>query len=323
MLPTGAAFTTELKEFRSQSPEFVSAIGFIDGALKYATIKVTLSLQMEQPNFVSRPIYEVRVRPTTNRCDAATHKRRIVVQAMEDFTNSRQAAAPASVGRLQQTSEFWTWIRTEQGLVDGMWQGLIICAPVAFLVVCVATNNLVLATFSILCIAGVVCSVLGAGEFYFGWSLGTAESISAVIIIGLSVDFTLHLAHMYADSMRADRESRASHAAVTMGVTVVAGAVTTVGAGVLMLFCQMTFFTKVRSLQAEQCAVAECSQPYLGVAFVQMGTLITLTIVFSIATALLPFLALCAVLGPENEVGKISLMAKRAYAMCRCRRAAA
>jgi len=276
VLPTGAAFTTELKEFRSQSPEFVSAIGFIDGALKYATIKVTLSLQMEQPNFVSRPIYE----------------------AMEDFTNSRQAAAPASVGRLQQTSEFWTWIRTEQGLVDGMWQGLIICAPVAFLVVCVATNNLVLATFSILCIAGVVCSVLGAGEFYFGWSLGTAESISAVIIIGLSVDFTLHLAHMYADSMRADRESRASHAAVTMGVTVVAGAVTTVGAGVLMLFCQMTFFTK-------------------------MGTLITLTIVFSIATALLPFLALCAVLGPENEVGKISLMAKRAYAMCRCRRTAA
>ena len=30
-----------------------------------------------------------------------------------------------------------------------------------------------------------------------GWALGIAESIAAVIVIGFSVDFTVHLAHMY------------------------------------------------------------------------------------------------------------------------------
>lgn len=33
-----------------------------------------------------------------------------------------------------------------------------------------------------------------------------------------------------------------------MGVTVIAGAVTTFGAGAVMLLCQMVFFTKVRGL---------------------------------------------------------------------------
>ena len=128
-----------------------------------------------------------------------------------------------------------------------MWQGLMLCGPVAFIVVCVATDNIILAFYSIVCIAGIVSCVLGAGEHYMGWSLGIGESISAVIIIGLSVDFTLHLAHMFAETDKPDRESRVAHAAVTMGVTVIAGALTTMGAGAVMLFCQMTFFTKVRA----------------------------------------------------------------------------
>ena len=38
--------------------------------------------------------------------------------------------------------------------------------------------------YAVLCIAGIVSSVLGAGYFYFGWALGVPESISAVICIG-------------------------------------------------------------------------------------------------------------------------------------------
>ena len=35
-----------------------------------------------------------------------------------------------------------------------------------------------------------------------------------------------------------------------MGVTVVAGAATTLGAGLVMLLCQLTFFTKVHAVAA-------------------------------------------------------------------------
>ena len=116
-------------------------------------------------------------------------------------------------------------MRTEQGLVDGMWTGLALCGPAAFLVLCAATNNVILAlyaalgrarantpgltdttlrclpgSYAVVCIAGIVASVLGAGENYFGWSLGIAESISAVIVIGFSVDCTLRPACMCSSS---------------------------------------------------------------------------------------------------------------------------
>ena len=47
-------------------------------------------------------------------------------------------------------------------------------------------------------IIGIVACVLGMCHAVFEWELGIAESIAAVIVIGFAVDFTVHLAHMYA-----------------------------------------------------------------------------------------------------------------------------
>jgi len=69
-----------------------------------------------------------------------------------------------------------------------MFMGLALCGPVAFLVLCAATNNLYIALYAVVCISGIVASVLGVGQHFMGWSLGVAESISAVIVIGFSVD---------------------------------------------------------------------------------------------------------------------------------------
>eukprot|EP01050_Picozoa_sp_SAG11_P022057 SAG11_NODE_4067_length_2081_cov_1.993946_2_plen_93_part_00 len=52
------------------------------------------------------------------------------------------------------------------------------------------------------------------------WALGVAEAIAAVIVIGFSVDFTVHFAHMYIESDETSREGRFRYAAQTMGVTV-------------------------------------------------------------------------------------------------------
>ena len=53
---------------------------------------------------------------------------------------------------------------------------------------------------AIVTVAGIVGCVLGLCKFYLDWGLGVAESIAAVIVIGFSVDFTVHLAHMYVES---------------------------------------------------------------------------------------------------------------------------
>lgn len=59
------------------------------------------------------------------------------------------------------------------------------------------------------------------------WGLGVAESIAAVIVIGFSVDFTVHLAHMYSEAGHVEglrlRSERMASSARTMGVTVTMG----------------------------------------------------------------------------------------------------
>merc|ERR1711871_1785958 len=84
-----------------------------------------------------------------------------------------------------------------------------------------------------------------------GWSLGTAESIAGIIIIGFSVDYVVHLGHMYMDAGAeglTTREERFRFAAEKMGGTVAGGAITTAGSGLVMLMCELTFFTKMAVL---------------------------------------------------------------------------
>ena len=69
-------------------------------------------------------------------------------------------------------------------------------------------------------------------------------------VIGLSVDYTIHLGHMYVHAgveMGYDhRAERAKYSIETMMGTVLGGAITTCGAGCFMFLCVQTFFYKVR-----------------------------------------------------------------------------
>ena len=85
---------------------------------------------------------------------------------------------------------------------------------------------------------------------------------------------------MYVVAAAHDREDKLATAATNMGVTVVAGGVTTLGSAIFMYFCQLTFFSK-------------------------MATLITGTIAFSLVYSLLFFMPLCAVFGPEGDILKL------------------
>lgn len=267
-MPTGAAFLSSLKAFRALNPQHATNIGVINGDLKFASISMITSLIRRQPHGVTEPVFQV----------------------ITKFVEETNARAPASAKTAVFKSMWFGWMKTEEGLVSGMFIGLALSSPVAFLVLCAATDNLYLAFYAVVCIAGIVAAVLGAGQHFMGWSLGVAESISAVIVIGFSVDYVVHLGHMYAESESNDRESRMTHSATTMGVTVLAGAITTFGAGIVMLFCQMVFFTK-------------------------MATLISMTIAFSFLTAMGPFMAAVALFGPEGDQGRISVWLKQ-LAVC-------
>ena len=108
--------------------------------------------------------------------------------------------------------------------------GMAIAFPLAFAVLMAATMNWAIALLAIYSVMAICASVLGFCEL-IGWNLGTGEAIAGVMVIGLSVDYTIHLGHMYADAEHMvgakTRKERFEFAAEKMVSTVCAGALTT------------------------------------------------------------------------------------------------
>ena len=130
----------------------------------------------------------------------------------------------------------------------------------------VATNNLIVASAAVLTIFAVVACVLGI-MVLVGWQLGMTESVCLTILAGFCVDYIVHFAHSFKECP--DRSSRQARAAYAMGhmcarqfhparigpslhltpnagrcrgISVLSGALTSLGASSLLLFCTLQFF---------------------------------------------------------------------------------
>jgi hypothetical protein len=268
LLPSGQLFVDSLTTFRD-APEHYSTygdlIGVIDGELRFLVVAVQTTLLYHQQSSTVLEIADV----------------------FDKFMADRNAVAPPGIHDGFQTGgRTWTWAITRQGLVTNVFQGLSISFPAAFLTLLFVTRNLVISGLAIVTIAGIVGMVLGMCKFYLGWGLGVAESLAAVIVVGFSVDFTVHFAHMFEESEEAGRVQRMAFAARTMGVTVLMGGLTTLGAGSFLFMCTLVFFYK-------------------------FTILVISTIVFSMLAAIFFFMPLLATLGPEGDFGNIDAIAVR------------
>ncbi len=159
------------------------------------------------------------------------------------------ANAPAGVANALQTGYFtWTWMRTQEALVKNTAQGLFICFTMAFAVLLASTLDLRVGVLATVTIAGVVVTVMGVGvRGIMRWDLGIGESIAAVILIGLSVDYCVHLANAYCEADPrecATSEARTQRALGVMGISITASAVTTVISGSILWLCVLNFFAK-------------------------------------------------------------------------------
>ena len=205
------------------------------------------------------------------------------------FTDSVNANAPAELAGAKETSTnvFWLWSVTSLSLMDNVYLGLAVCFPGVFFVLTLSTGNVVLAFYSTVTIAGIVSTVIGIGAGgIMGWDLGTTEAIAAVITIGFSVDYCMHLANAYIENDAKDRETRTRIALTTMGISVTAGAITTIIAGAFLGLCILTFFVK-------------------------FSFLICWTIISSYLWAVGFFGALCMAMGPANNFGDIRWLMRK------------
>ncbi|KAH8061427.1 hypothetical protein JL722_4046 [Aureococcus anophagefferens] len=91
---------------------------------------------------------------------------------------------------------------------------------------------------------GMITTIVLGFMHVVGWGLGTLESILIVVVIGFSVDYTVHLADSYLSSEHDSREAKVKAALADTGASILSGAISTLGASCPMFGAQIIFFFK-------------------------------------------------------------------------------
>jgi predicted RND superfamily exporter protein len=215
-----------------------------------------------------------------------------VFDQWESLIATTNALSGTGINNAFQTAlEAWPSMIVEENLIRGAAQGILIAVIFAFIILTIATLNIYIALLAILSIGGILASVLGLiGQI--GWQFGLIESISLVIIVGFSVDYTVHLGSHYTHSVFKDKFSRTQESLGEMGISVVGGAITTFGSAIFLMPCVILFFNK-------------------------MAILMFATISFSFLFSLVFFVAMTHSCGPEGERGNIAPYIEKAKNMCK------
>lgn len=106
------------------------------------------------------------------------------------------------------------------------------------------------------------------------------ESLNLSLVVGLSVDYVVHLTEGYHRSVQPDRRGKVRDMLETVAVSVASGAASTLGASIFMLFAQILFF-------------------------VEFGIFMFCTIGFSLIYSLGLFTVVLAFVGPEGNIGSL------------------
>jgi len=195
----------------------------------------------------------------------------------EDWVETLNRQAPRSAdGAFHTAANFmWVWMHTQTVFVSSAVTGMISGAVLAFVVVLLATQQILVAFASFLTILGVLTSVLGS-MVALGWELGTIESICLTILAGFSVDYVVHLAHAFVHADKKDRSDKVQTALDVIGISVFFGMFTSASAAFALIACQIQFFHK-------------------------FGVFLLMTVSMSWVWANLGFMASMAVFGPDDK----------------------
>ena len=174
----------------------------------------------------------------------------------------------------------WAWMASEKAFVSNAFQGVVIALPAAFMVLLLSTHNWIMSIFAIITIIGIILSAVMIMVLQ-GWQLGVIESVAIVIMIGFSIDYVIHFATAYIECPYSQkRTTRIKYSLYTMGISIIFGSITTIGAGFFLIFPALLFFKK-------------------------FGILIMSVVVLSLIYAFGFFMSILAVFGPIGNRGHI------------------
>ncbi|CAB4019605.1 dispatched homolog 1-like, partial [Paramuricea clavata] len=202
----------------------------------------------------------------------------------EDFVKDQMKEMPPSCRQGFQATvgerNAWHWIKVQQILVKNAVQGVALGLALALLILTVATMNWIVSLLATLTIGLITCCVVGVIPMA-GWKLGVLESLNLTLVVGLSVDYVVHIAQHYVREHQSKRLARVQSTLGHVGISVLSGACSTLGASVFMFGAKILFFF-------------------------QFGIFIFSTVAFSLLFALVFFEAVLGLVGPQGSVGSLA-----------------
>ncbi|KAL5008655.1 hypothetical protein ScPMuIL_014236 [Solemya velum] len=208
-----------------------------------------------------------------------------VYRAWEQFIQEEVKEMPESLkGAFEMTNSLWHWIRVQEALVDSAITGIIVGLCLALPILVIMTMNVVIGVLATITISLVTVCVVGIIPLA-GWRLGVLESLNLCMVVGLSVDYVVHLAEAYTMSKANGRMKRVQDMLESMGLSVVSGAMTSFIAAIFMLFAEIQFLY-------------------------QFGIFVICTIGLSFMYSIVGFTVFLALCGPQGNTGSLLVIGR-------------
>lgn len=194
------------------------------------------------------------------------------------------AEAPAEMKATVLNGNGWAFYKLNDTLLSETFKGVRLSFILVFVILIVATANPWIALICIITIGFIVANVF-AFTVLMGYKLGIVEAVVYTLVIGMSVDYSVHMADAYVEAHVTDRLGRVESMVETMAMSVLQGAFSTLGTVFWLFFAFITYYTK-------------------------FADFLFFTVLVSCVYALVFLPALLAVAGPEGKQGNLIALFK-------------
>lgn len=169
----------------------------------------------------------------------------ITLEPMYEYFEQKvnQLNTANGLGAAAQSANHWVQMKLELVLLQSAYFGMGASLILAFVIIVLSTKDFVLTCTAVLTIFLIVVALI-ASIVWIGWSVSVLESICLTILVGLSVDYTIHLANSWRESDLKNREKRLQGTLLEIGISVFSASITTLLACIPLFFCYVLFFKK-------------------------------------------------------------------------------
>merc|ERR1719471_241263 len=177
---------------------------------------------------------------------------------------------------------FFSYYFIQEKIIAEAVFGIALSLLFAFIILTLATQNWMMSMYAVFVIFSIVLCVIGF-TVANGWKLGVIEAVIYVMVVGMSVDYVVHLSEAYLASGKRKREDRTRRMLGIVGSAVLSGAISTMVGIFWLLFATIVIFLK-------------------------FGSFIFFLIACSVGFSLISFAAAMSAIGPEGDKGDIRVI---------------